>query len=133
MRRIVRALWLWGPPITEMILIFQVSATPTPPPLPGGLSDRVGHFFAYALLSALLLRAVAGGAWPGVTAVTACWAAALAALYGVTDELHQAFVPLRHAELSDLLVDAMGAFSAAGLGWAWSIIVATRARRAGAG
>jgi VanZ family protein len=131
--RWARAVWLWAPPVVEMALIFNVSAMPTPPALPGGLSDRAGHLMAYALLGALLLRALASGTWRGVTATTTMWAATLATLYGVSDELHQAFVPSRHAELGDLVVDAVGAWAAALAGWAWSIIVATRAGRARAG
>lgn len=119
--------------MAEMMLIFNVSAMPTPPALPGGLSDHAGHFIAYSLLGALLLRALAGATWRGVTARTAAWAAALATLYGASDELHQAFVPMRHPEWSDLLVDATSASAAAALGWAWGIIVAIRAGRAGAG
>ena len=34
---------------------------------------------------------------------------AVAVLYGVTDELHQTFVPGRVASEADLVVDAMGA------------------------
>ncbi len=132
-RRLAWTVWLWGPPIAEMVLIFQVSAMPTPPALPGGLTDRGGHLLAYAVLGALLLRALAGGRWQAVTAGRAVWAATLATLYGVSDEIHQAFVPLRHAELGDLAVDALGATLAAGTGWAWSIIVARRAGRARAG
>jgi VanZ family protein len=44
---------------------------------------------------------------------TAVLAASLATLYGVTDEIHQHFVPPRQAEAFDLLADAAGASAAA--------------------
>ena len=40
-------------------------------------------------------------------------AAALALAYGLTDEYHQTFVPGRAATLKDIIVDGIGAFSAA--------------------
>jgi VanZ family protein len=35
----------------------------------------------------------------------------LSSLYGVTDELHQAFVPGRVASIGDLVADSIGAFT----------------------
>ncbi len=49
-------------------------------------------------------------------------AARACVLYGVTDEVHQRFVPGRDASLGDLAADAAGAFAAAGAAYAWGII-----------
>ena len=40
------------------------------------------------------------------------WALALASLYGVSDEVHQRFVPGRSADVTDWLADTLGALVA---------------------
>lgn len=70
------------------------------------------HFCAYALLGMLCLLGARGvarlqGRWWRAPALA--WG--LAALYAAADELHQAFVPGRSAELRDVLLDACGALS----------------------
>ena len=88
--------------------IFFVSSL-SHPPLPPGVSDKTGHGAAYAGLALLVLRALAGAEWTGVTAAPSLAAVALAAAYGASDELHQLFVPGRTADLHDLRADATGA------------------------
>ena len=34
-----------------------------------------------------------------------------ASLYGISDEIHQSFVPFRDAEVADVIADILGAFS----------------------
>jgi VanZ family protein len=52
-------------------------------------------------------------------------AVVLASAYGVTDELHQAFVPGRVPDPADWLVDTAGAYAGAATG----LLLARRARR----
>jgi VanZ family protein len=105
----MRWLWVWGPALAQMAAIFVLSSQPDVPSLPGGLTNHTGHLVGYAILSVLLLRALAGARWVGVTAWTATLAAIASALYGVTDEWHQTFVPGRDASAGDLVADAAGA------------------------
>ena len=49
-------------------------------------------------------------------------AAELTVLYGASDEWHQMYVPMRTAELHDLIADAIGAFAAGISLKAWVII-----------
>ena len=69
-------------------------------------------------LAALLVRALA---WRGEVTVTVMAVAfGLALLYGVTDELHQSFVPDRTGKAADLVWDGAGALIgvvAARLAW----------------
>lgn len=113
-------LWLWGPVLVQMALIFIASSIPNLQQLPGNISDKAGHGIGYAILGALLLRALARGRRAGVTWRTMLLAILCATAYGVSDELHQRFVPGRSSDVYDVLADAEGA-AAASLG-AWAIL-----------
>jgi VanZ family protein len=104
-----RWLWVWGPAILQMAAIFTLSGIPNLKELPGGISDVTGHFVGYGLLGALMLRALAGARWAGVTAGGAARAWIISAAYGVSDELHQYFVPGRSTSAIDWVADAFGA------------------------
>ena len=125
-----RFLVLWGPPLALMVLIFGLSSMPKPP-IPDGVSDHTAHFAAYAVLSALLVRALAGGRWAGMTWGRAARAWGLTVLYGVSDEVHQRFVPGRFPSVSDVIADALGAATAVVvLGAIAALIVRQRSGRA---
>lgn len=66
--------------------------------LPVG-ADKVGHAAAYAVLGGFLTLAT-GRVWLAVL---------LATLFGVSDEVHQYFVPGRHADVLDVVADLVGA------------------------
>lgn len=96
-----------------MALIFILSAQPKLPPLPGlgcleqtNWFDKVKHAAAYAVLGALLWRALAGvyRKW-----IVAALVVGISVLYGVTDEYHQKFVPNRTCDICDLIADTAGA------------------------
>ncbi len=105
-----------------MAMIVAVSSISRLPALPGGISDTVEHAVEYAGLAVLLVRALAGGTWGGVRRGALVGAVAVAVLFGVGDELHQAFVPARECDVRDVAADAFGAGAAAGALGAWSII-----------
>ena len=111
-----------------MAIIFMASSIPNLGALPGGVSDKAGHSIGYAILGALVLRALARARWKGVTWKMALLAVAIATLYGISDEFHQAFVPGRSPDLFDVLADVSGAAAAVGLaglvaaGRAWGIL-----------
>jgi VanZ family protein len=93
-----------------------LSSIPDPPEPPGPfsiLSDKALHGILYAGLSALVVRALAGRMLGPVTLGVAALATAISALYGVTDELHQYFVPQRQTDIWDLVADVIGAAVAA--------------------
>lgn len=123
---LVSMLILWLPVAAYMAAIFWFSSQPVLPGvalLPAWLShDWLHHGAAYAGLALITLRAVAAGAWRGVTAATLLAAWAIAVVYGLTDEWHQSFVPGRTPDGRDVLADAAGAALGLGAAWAWSII-----------
>lgn len=114
-QRLIRNLKLWGPVGIFMGMIFALSAQPELPSIPGldqfDWSDKLEHFIGYAILSALVWRALG----TGVARRRRFWmSVAVATLYGLTDEFHQRFVPGRSCDLLDLLADALGAAVTAG-------------------
>ena len=94
-----------------MAAIFFLSSQESLPSLPGGLTDYTGHFIGYALLGVLLLRGLAGASWRGVTPRAGWLAVVAASAYGVTDEVHQMFVPGRSATIEDWMADTLGAIA----------------------
>lgn len=90
----------WLPPIVWMGVIFWLSSRPGSD-VPSGIAP-VAHFAVYAVLGTLLLAALAEPSrWLAATA--------LASAYGVTDEIHQAFVPGRTPDPADWALDTAGA------------------------
>jgi len=104
-----RALVLWGPVALYALAIFVESSISHVPTLPSGFTDKDGHALLYAGLAVLVLRAASGSRWDGVTFRAAGAAVAFAAVYGITDEFHQWFVPGRTADVNDWMADCTGA------------------------
>jgi len=100
----------WLPLIAYCVFIFAQSSGPVPIDLPGipGL-DKVLHAGGYGLLGILFYRAYRSR-WPNASGWATANASLLsAAVYGLTDELHQSFVPSRTADPWDWLADTSGA------------------------
>lgn len=73
----------------------------------GNWEDKVDHVAAYAILGALVLRALTmNREVPGARDMKLTLA--LGIFYGVTDEFHQYFVPGRFMDNKDLVADAVG-------------------------
>jgi len=103
---------LWGPVVLWAAAIFAASSR-SDTGLAGRVPDWLTHGLAYALLSLLLGRALAGGFGAPLGSGAAVLAVALATAYGVSDELHQSFVPGRDASAADVLKDLAGAAAGA--------------------
>ena len=106
-----RRVALWAPVAVYMALIFAVSSISHPPDLSTSIGDKGAHGLLYVGLAALIVRALAGG-WRRFGGGIAVAAVVYSTLYGVTDELHQLFVPNRTADVADLAADAVGAIAA---------------------
>jgi VanZ family protein len=99
----------WLPPFIWMGVIFLLSSRPDLPSLPFGtpnLQNIVGHLFEYGVLAYLLARAFNRLSSVGHAHL---WAMALVMVYAASDEWHQTFVPGRHGDLLDWLVDVTAA------------------------
>jgi hypothetical protein len=91
----------WGPVVAWAALIFALSSIPS---LGTGLGNwdlvlrKIAHATEYAILAALLVRALGRPTVAGLLAVG----------YSITDEIHQSFVSGRHGAPVDVLVDSVG-------------------------
>lgn len=108
-----RPWWYWVPVAAYAGLIFYLSSQSTPPgPALWWLElvgDKAVHAAEFGLLGLLCYRAFRFGAGPHA-ARSALRLAILASIgYGITDEIHQAFVPLREPSPWDVLADGAGA------------------------
>lgn len=105
----------WGPAVAYMALIFALSSLPMPnlPVKDVPFEDKGVHFLEYAGLAFLVARACLLS-WPQVHVLrVTVFAIGTTILWGVLDELHQAYVPNRSADLLDLLADSLGALCGA--------------------
>ena len=97
-----------------MVLIFVISSLEQPPlPMPEFewfTIDKLYHFIEYAILGALVARALVK-AKPVIVPSRLIWyvAAVFSILYGASDEWHQTFVPGRFATFADWVADVLGA------------------------
>ncbi|HEY6085822.1 MAG TPA: VanZ family protein [Nitrospira sp.] len=106
-------LWYWGPVLSYAFLIFYLSSQSKPeeqfPLLVQHVSDKVLHMMEYGVLAILCYRAFRWAAGPVAGRRAVMWAIVAASVYGITDEVHQLFVPLREASWLDWLADTGGA------------------------
>ena len=106
--------WLraWAPALLWSVIIFALSSIPGNhlPPLTGWWNaDKLVHGAVYAVLGALCWRGLrATGARGYGSGMQVGAAVAMTALYGITDELHQALTPRRSPDPFDVIADAVG-------------------------
>jgi VanZ family protein len=104
----VKRLFLWGPACAYMAVIYYASSVPGDQ-LPGHFWDKLAHLLEYSVLGILFLVPLADGRLSRATISAGAKAVVLSTLYGVFDEVHQAFTPERTPDARDLLADALGA------------------------
>lgn len=109
----LRWAWYWGPVCLYAGGIFYLSSLSEPheslPSLLEEVSDKVLHMVEYGLLGGLCYRAFRRSAGPAAARFAVPLAIAAASAYGLSDEIHQAFVPLRESSWQDWVADAAGA------------------------
>jgi len=102
----------WMPALLWSAVIFALSSIPGDafPRLPRSWNaDKFVHIGIYAVLGALCWFGARGTLPPGRgRAAQVTVAGLIAALYGVTDEAHQVFTPLRSPDPYDVVADAIG-------------------------
>jgi len=116
-------LFFWDPVFLYMAIIFYLSSIPEPP-IPGFIikifSTKTGlvlHFFEYFILSFLTSIALRHSKHSFFNKHHYLLAILIASLYGISDEIHQIFVPGRFATISDALINIVGAGFAQFIRW----------------
>ena len=110
----------WLPVGVYCIAIFIQSAFPTSRHLPQWpYLDKCLHVAGYALLGFLFFRARITAQPTPNRNTTLILTILFVALYGLSDEIHQSFVPGRSAEAADALADLVGGALGAGVAWRW--------------
>ena len=108
-----RFLRYWMPVCAYAGLIFYLSSQPHPeddlPSFVLSFSDKALHVVEYAALGGLCYRALRWGtneSWGNLAVPLAVF---FASLYGISDEIHQSFVPFRDSSWLDWVADTIGA------------------------
>ena len=94
----------WLPLIVACAAIFIQSSFRGPERMPDvRFLDKLLHFGAYAVLGILFFRAYETLALKENRNLLILFSIASASLYGISDEIHQYFVPFRHADTLDVM------------------------------
>lgn len=125
MSAVQRRVVSWVPAVLWATLIFVLSSQPVLPS-PEELSDKHLHAIAYGVLASLCLVGLTAARWRSITLGSVVAAFAVAVLYGISDEVHQSFVPGRTPDVADVVADAVGAALALAAAWAWAILLGRR-------
>jgi len=109
--RVIRLMKYWLPVFLCMGVIFYFSslqgeAIPSLFPL----QDIFFHGIIYAILGWLLRRALKNTVTQSKPHTLVLLTVLFGALYGLSDEFHQSFVPGRDVSITDWVIDTAGAF-----------------------
>jgi len=100
----------WAPVAFYAGLIFYLSSRPVPEIVPAfRFSDKILHLLEYGVFGFLTAHALRTSpkkaASPKMEFILGV---AIVAIYGLSDEFHQSFLPFRDASLYDVIADIIG-------------------------
>jgi VanZ family protein len=99
----------WLPLIIYCLAIYIQSDYPSPERIPSWtFADKILHFGAYGLLGILFIRAYETLPLRINKTLRVLISIGSAILYGISDEIHQYFVPFREADIMDVVANTMG-------------------------
>jgi len=108
--RLKHFLYHWLPLIIYCIAIYIQSDFPSIEHIPSfEFSDKFLHFFAYAIMGVLFYRAYQTLRIKGDPRMLILLSVVSASLYGISDEIHQYYVPFRDASIYDGIANFLGA------------------------
>jgi len=100
-----RVFQYWLPFLSYSLLIIFLSHRPQIEILPITPNDKILHFCEYFVYAFFLRRLLILYKIPSVLV----WTMGLSIVWGITDELHQFFIPGRDCSIWDVLLDGIGA------------------------
>ncbi len=125
--------WFWLPPLGYMVAIFYMSSLSNPQ-IGGDTPDYILHSIGYFVLTLLLIRLLLAEQPRLLLKITTIFSGSrnidhsllfwqivslsgvlIAVFYGISNELHQYFIPGRHCSFNDILANAFGALVAYGI------------------
>jgi VanZ family protein len=117
-----KVLLYWAPVLVYAAAIFYFSSLSKPdeelPAFVRDLSDKLLHVVEYGILGGLWYRAFRWASGPRIATSAVLLAVMAGSIYGMTDEVHQAFVPMRETSVLDWIADTVGSLiGARGLSW----------------
>ena len=99
----------WLPLIIYCLAIYIQSGQPSPEHLPElRFLDKFLHFGAYGLLGIFFFRAYETLSLKNFKNLLILVSIGSATLYGISDEIHQYFVPSRQADIMDVIANTIG-------------------------
>ena len=99
----------WFPLIIYCLLIYIQSSHPSPEHIPDiRFLDKLLHVGAYGLLGILFFRAYETLPISNNKNLLILLSIGSATLYGISDEIHQYFVPFRYADILDGVANTIG-------------------------
>jgi len=102
----------WFLALGYMAFIFYLSSGPSHlPKIP--YADKIGHTILYGILGLLVFQAFRASSSEKLARYAWIFTVLICLLYGISDEVHQFFVPHRRVELMDIACDGLGALLAA--------------------
>jgi VanZ family protein len=121
-KRLNTFLYRWLPLIVYCLAIYIQSDFPASEHLPSfEFSDKILHFSAYAVMGVLFYRAYQTLRIKDDPRMLILLSVVSASLYGISDEIHQYFVPFRDAEILDAIANFLGALCGVCLYHLWAM------------
>ena len=104
-----RAIFIYIPLAIYWSMLFLATSFPVDSIPSVGISDKIEHFAAYAVLAFLLYMTLAAQEKVKVLAEKAFFFTfIIVTFYGIVDELHQTLIPGRSCEFYDFVADFWG-------------------------
>jgi VanZ family protein len=125
--KLKRFVLYWLPLILYCLFIYIQSDYPSPEQIPVfPYVDKVLHVTAYGIMGILFYRAYQTLRFKDNIKMLMFLSVVSASLYGISDEIHQSFVPFREAEVADAIADMIGAISGVYL---YQLLVVSRIKK----
>ncbi|MBE9531401.1 MAG: VanZ family protein [Proteobacteria bacterium] len=104
----LKALFIWAPPLIYVPIIFILSIRPMPESIPGNM-DKVIHLLVYSIVGVIFTRALMRGIKIKNSTTTIALALLFSIALGTLIEIVQYFIPYRSASLGDIAANSAGA------------------------